>query len=638
MNNERWRGTGLAIAAVVALVVSGICLAGCGGSSPPKPGPTLTAFLSAWKHGDWAAMRRQVADPPADLRSVNAGVFSALGVTSVQITAGPLHEAASGRTASAPITTHYALGQGRTWSPRSTVHLVLRRGHWHVAWSPATITPRLGSGETIAMNEVWPTRAPILGAGGVRLSTAAARVVVGVVGGRIKDAAAVRRDLLAAGAPAAAVSHALAAARSSPDDFQPVFTISAARFATLKAQTGPDNVYAVPGTSFQATTATAALTPQLGAHVVGTIGPITAQQLKSLGHPYTATSQVGQSGLEASQERRLAGTPSTHIDVEDSGGSPVTRLATFPGHRGRAVRTSIDPRVQRAAEAALATSTRPDVAMVAMRASTGQVLAVASDPVTGYDTALQGAYPPGSSFKILTSTALFARGMSPASAASCPPTITIDGETFHNAEGDAPVSDIAQAFTESCNTAFIGLATQHLSDAAFPAAAKLYGLIRGAKLGLPSLMANVPRPSRATELAGDSIGQGNVTFSPLGMASVAASVDSGAARAPRLVAGAPDDHISPTRLPAATVADLRSLMASVVASGTAAGEGLPAGTYAKTGTAEYGTGPESSLKIDGWLVGYRGDIAFAIVTHDTGGQDGGPVNGPIIAKFLDALG
>ncbi len=32
-------------------------------------------------------------------------------------------------------------------------------------------------------------------------------------------------------------------------------------------------------------------------------------------------------------------------------------------------------------------------------------------------------------------------------------------------------------------------------------------------------------------------------------------------------------------------------------------------------------------------MGYRGDIAFGIVTQDTGGQDGGPVNGPLIAKL-----
>jgi len=200
------------------------------------------------------------------------------------------------------------------------------------------------------------------------------------------------------------------------------------------------------------------------------------------------------------------------------------------------------------------------------------------------------------------------------------------------------VSTVKAAFIESCNTAFLGLATRHLSPADFVAAARFYGLQRTPQLGLPAFAANVPRPASQTELAADAIGQGRLTFSPLGMATVAASIDSGVVRAPRLVAGAPDDHVPASRLPAGIVNGLRQMMAGVVTSGTAAGTGLPAGTHAKTGTAEFGTGPEAKLKIDGWLMGYRGDIAFAIVTHNTGGANGGPVDGPIIARFLKALG
>ncbi|MEP7025973.1 MAG: penicillin-binding transpeptidase domain-containing protein, partial [Actinomycetota bacterium] len=345
-----------------------------------------------------------------------------------------------------------------------------------------------------------------------------------------------------------------------------------------------------------------------------------------------------QTGLEASAERTLAGTPTTNVGIQNAGGATIKRLAAFPGRPGKDVRTSLDPRVQRTAEAALATSKRPDVAMVALRASTGQVLAIASDPTSSYDTALQGAYPPGSTFKVLTSTALFRHGLTPDSPASWPPTLTLDGETFHNAEGDGPVSTLKAAFTESCNTAFLRQATAHLSPPDFTAVARLYGLQRTPMMGLPAFAANVPKAASPTEFAADAIGQGRLTFSPPGMATVAASIDSGAVRAPRLVAGAPDDRVPASRLPGRITGHLRPMMASVVTSGTAAGTGLPAGTHAKTGTAEYGTGPEPKLKIDGWLMGYDGDIAFAIVTHDTGGADGGPVNGPIIARFLHALG
>ena len=81
-------------------------------------------------------------------------------------------------------------------------------------------------------------------------------------------------------------------------------------------------------------------------------------------------------------------------------------------------------------------------------------------------------------------------------------------------------------------------------------------------------------------------------------------------------------------------AGLQQMMAQVVTNGTASGTGLPAGTYAKTGTAEYGTGTPQPT--DAWLIGYRGDIAFAMVLQGTG--NGGPTDGPIVARFLDALG
>ena len=433
------------------------------------------------------------------------------------------------------------------------------------------------------------------------------------------------------------MSHALAQAAAHPDYFEPVFSVSRLRFTQLKAAPGPANVYAVRGTEFEDSAHVTAITAQLGAHVIGSLGPVTAQQLQALGAPYDAAASVGQTGLEAAWERRLAGTPVTRVSIQNAAGNPVRQLAAFPGQPGQAVRTSLDPRVQRAAEAALATSTHPDVAMVAIRASTGQVLAVAADPVSGYDTALQGAYPPGSTFKVLTSTALFRHGLTPASRASCPPTLTVDGETFHNAEGDGPASTVRAAFAESCNTAFLSLALAHLSAPDFTAAARLYGLARTPHLGLPAFAANVPRPASPTELAADAMGQGRLTFSPLGMASVAAAIDSGVVRAPRLVAGAPDDQVPASRLPARIVNGLREMMAGVVSGGTAAGTGLPAGTHAKTGTAEYGTGPESKLKLDGWLMGYDGDIAFAMVTQNTGGADGGPVDGPVIARFLRAL-
>jgi hypothetical protein len=631
VRGRMWLPTAVAVASVGAV---SILLSGCGHKTP-SASSVLSGYLGAWGNGDWAAMRNQAATPPANFTSVNTGVFTALGVKHATFTAGAV--TTSGKTAHATVTEHFDLPHAGAWNPVTTVHLANRNGAWRVLWSPETINPALHAGDTIAVTATWPTRAPILGAGGVPLTRTVNRDLVGIVGSRIKSKHAVRTDLLDAGASGAAVSHAFAQAKAHPDFFEPVFTISHARFNQLKTA-GTHNVYTVTGTEFERTASVTAITGQLGAHVVGTLGPITAEELHALGAPYTAADTVGQTGLEASQERTLAGTPTTSVAVQDAHGNTAKPLTSFPGHPGTAVRTSLDPSVQRAAEAALATSKRPDVAMVAMRASTGQVLAIAADPVSTYDTALQGAYPPGSTFKVLTSTELFRHGLTPGSPASCPPTLTVDGETFHNAEGDGPVSTVQAAFIESCNTAFLGLATHHLSAPDITAAARFYQLQRTPMMGLPAFAANVPAPAGPTEFAADAIGQGRLTFSPLGMATVAAAIGSGAVHAPRLVAGAPDDRLPASPLPSKIVDELRPMMDGVVTSGTAAGTGLPPGTHAKTGTAEYGTGPEAKLKIDGWLMGYDGDIAFAIVTHDTGGSDGGPTNGPIIAKFLRALG
>jgi cell division protein FtsI/penicillin-binding protein 2 len=110
-------------------------------------------------------------------------------------------------------------------------------------------------------------------------------------------------------------------------------------------------------------------------------------------------------------------------------------------------------------------------------------------------------------------------------------------------------------------------------------------------------------------------------------------VDSGQVRAARLVAGAADDSVAPKPLPAAVVRDLHTMMAQVVASGTASGKGLPPGTFAKTGTAQYGSG--HPLPQDAWLVGFNRDVAFAMV--EVNGGEGGPTDGPRVARFLDLV-
>jgi cell division protein FtsI/penicillin-binding protein 2 len=624
------------------LLVSGLLLAACGSSSTPQA--TAGSFLTAWAGRDWHAMRALVADPPANFGAVNEAAVTDLSARHASYQAGRLHT--SGDSASEPVAEHLMLGGIGTITIKTVLRLTDAGSGWLVKWSPATIAPQLEPGGTLSLQVTWAPRAQILGANGAPLTTQAPMVIVGVEGARIKDAKAVQKVLLAAGAPAAALATALKGAKAEPTWFEPVYTITQARYQQLEP-----TIYPIPGTVFQTTSERTPITPGLG-YVVGAVGPITSQQLQQLGPPYSAADLVGQTGLEGAYQKQLAGHPGATITaVNPADGNPapqVQTVATLAPKPGTPVQTGIDPRIQADAEAALAGMNK-QAALIAVSADTGQVLASASVPEArgssaggssaggssdgGFNIGLDGAFPPGSSFKIITSTALIEHGLTPSSPATCPQQLTVDGEVFRNSEGTAPISDVLHAFAESCNTAFIGLATRNLTAADFPQAAAQYRLGTEPQIGLAAFGGSVPRPTDEADLAATAIGQAQVVVSPLAMAMVAAAVDSGQVRAARLVAGAADDQIPPARLPAAVVSDLHTMMAQVVATGTASGTGLPPGTYAKTGTAQYGSG--QPLRQDAWLVGFNGNVAFAMVTVD--GGEGGPTDGPVVAKFLDMV-
>jgi cell division protein FtsI/penicillin-binding protein 2 len=597
-------------------------------SSGPQPSTTANAFLVDWANQDWAGMRALVDDPPADFTAVNQAAFGNLSVHKASFDGGKLQ--ASGSTASEPFTEELTLAGIGALRVSSVLHLVkTQRGQWLVRWTPATIVPQLRQGDQLAVSKTWPSRAAILGADNVPLTTSGQVVTIGVEGQRIKNAATVQAALVAAGATQQEASSAIAASKVHPTYFEPVFTVTQARYNQLEP-----TIYPIPGTVFQTSDARSAVTPGLASGIVGTVGPITAQELGQLGAPYDAQVNVGQTGLEQVDERQLAGTPGATVSVVNSAGTQVAKVGTLPPHPGTPVTTTINAAVQRAAEAALS-GEKKSAALVAIDATNGDVIAAVSANSGGFDQAIDGGFPPGSTFKVITSTALINHGLTPQSAASCPLTATVDGEIFHNAEGEAPVRNMLQAFTESCNTAFIELATGHLAAGDLPAAAALFGLAKTPHPGLLAFAGSVPQPTDEADLAATSIGQGRVLISPLGMAMVAAAVDTGTVREPLLVAGAPDASAGTSQLPSAVISDLHEMMASVVASGTAAGQGLPAGTYAKTGTAQYGT--STPLKIDAWLMGFKGNVAFAALVVNSPGN-GGPTCGPIVAKFLNALG
>jgi cell division protein FtsI/penicillin-binding protein 2 len=389
----------------------------------------------------------------------------------------------------------------------------------------------------------------------------------------------------------------------------------------------------VRGVFFQRSRGELGASNLLGAQLIGSFGEITADRLKELGAPYRIGDQVGLSGIQAAYETRLAGTPNAAIVLELDG-KVVRTVKRLRGKAPQPVVVTIDPAVQQAAESALSDVTLP-AGLVAIDVPTGQIRAVVSKPDGGFERALDGAYPPGSTFKVITSAALLLAGNTASTPAPCPAAITVNGRVFHNFEGESGAAlNLAGAFQISCNNAFIGLADK-LPSEDLPSAAARFGFGSKWSIGVPSYGGTFPKPIDRAELAASAIGQGRVLASPLQMASVAAAVASGQWHQPALTTKpAPRPTATAPALPGSVVATLQSFMASVVQpGGTAAGAGLPPGTFGKTGTAEFGNG--NPPPTHAWFIGYRGNVAFAVIVE--GGGVGGQVAAPLAARFLAAL-
>jgi Penicillin binding protein transpeptidase domain/NTF2-like N-terminal transpeptidase domain/Penicillin-binding Protein dimerisation domain len=166
--------------------------------------------------------------------------------------------------------------------------------------------------------------------------------------------------------------------------------------------------------------------------VTGYVVAATAAQAKALGAPYQAGDGIGLGGIEQAYQRQLAGQAAISIRIVGPGSQLDAVAAHFPARPGTPVRTSIEMRYQLAASAAIrSAATSKPVDFVAIQPSTGRVLAVVERP-GGFDRALQGEFPPGSTFKVVTASALSRTGLRPSSTVECPPTTTTDGRTLHN--------------------------------------------------------------------------------------------------------------------------------------------------------------------------------------------------------------
>ncbi|UZX05198.1 penicillin-binding protein [Arthrobacter sp. CDRTa11] len=597
-------------------------------------------------------------------------VFKALDPEKPAVEAGEV--TVEGDTAAVPLNYTWKIS-GAEWKYTVSAKLNKSGDRWLTAWEPAALVPGLADGEILTKDSQSPPRADILGAGDAKLVTYRPVVNVGIdkpqLGSADPAASATKLAELVGVDPAA---FAQQVAASGPEAFVSAITLREEGRTITDQQ-----IAAIPGA--RAIPATLPLAPSrtFARAVLGSVGEANAEQIEASDGALTAGDVTGTGGLQQQYDAQLRGTDAVVIRAQRAGLTQEEIQAARPDPRrvvfevaptpGTPLKTTLDPNLQALAETVLA-KVGPASAIVAVRPSSGAVLAAASGPGSnGYNTAMLGQYAPGSTFKMIDSLAMLRNGMTPDSKVECTPTLTVDGRTFKNAEGYPAGSlgsvTLRDAFAHSCNTAFIA-ARDNVTQAQLEAAAMAMGVaVEAPTLGADAFLGSVPGEAAGTEHAASMIGQGKVLLSPLAAAMMAGSVAKGAPVSPQLVlnpdagapaadtagepsaeAGQPTSTVTPeapskasdkpiTKEEAAALADMmRAVVTSGHAGFLASVPGAP--VAAKTGTAEFGN--ENPPKTHAWIVAVHGDLAVAVFVED--GGLGATTSGPLLKEFLTAAG
>lgn len=567
-------------------------VAACGLVNPgPSPKDVATAYLNAFAAGKNAAAAKRT-DSPNSARQLLDRTRKELSPKSVSAKVDEVTEDGEGRSAKARFTVSWDFGEGRVWRYDGSMQLKpASEGGWKVHWAPSVIHPDLGAQQTLAFEVDEPRPAPIVGRNGVRLMGPEELVRVTLVPKAAGDVAGVASSLanglreVAPGITQKGIMEGVAG--TPPGQAYTVVTLRRADYETVKSA-----IYDLPGVRFPTST-----------ELVTTKQDYASQVLPSLSNKLAD---------------RVDGESGWRVFTRNAAGVEVRTLHSVQPKPAKSLTTTLSDRVQSAAEKAVDPLSNAAM-IVAMKPSNGDILAVAQNAAADKSgsVALTGQYPPGSTFKTVTALAALESGKVDINTPlPCPAKTTINGKVLPNAHHfDLGTVPLRTAFAKSCNTTFAQLAVGLAPDALTKTAKEL-GL--GADFvvpGITTITGEVPPAKDKVQRAVNGIGQGRVLASPFGMALMTASVAHGSMVTPKLVQGRETETKAQPSPPSQRSLDqLRAMMREVVKSGTATELGGSGEVAGKTGTAQFGDGTHAH----GWFVGYRGDLAFAVLVTDAG--------------------
>jgi penicillin-binding protein 2 len=423
---------------------------------------------------------------------------------------------------------------------------------------------------------------------------------------------------------------------------------------------------------------------RFAAHLLGYVREASDEQLKR--GNYRRGDMVGQSGLERWLDEHLRGRDGGQRIEVDVMGRPVRLIKNTDPNPGAQVITTIDRRVQEAAEQAMEGKAG---AVVVMDPRSGDILALVSTPAFEIDQftgsidraawlrviqnpdhpllnrTIQTQYAPGSVFKIVVAAAGLQEGaITPVDQVHCDGQFHLGSWTFKDwKEGGHGSVNLHRALAQSCNVYFYQAGLK-IGGSAIVKYARAFGLGQptGIKLGgeKPGLL---PRPRlrrgkggfQGGDVVNMSIGQGQLLVTPMQVATLMSAVANGGVLwKPRLVQrverpGEPPLLAQDQQLvignvdlaPAAWAVLRQGLWAVVNDGGTGSGARIPGLDVAgKTGTAQMIANSKAERGEDhAWFASFapaRDPEVVVVVLVERGGK-GGQVAAPIARKILNAI-